>query len=157
MGRVKRSGLGGQERRENAVFVFPLPFPLPSFLLSPQHLPLGLLFLLSLIFPRHNKDGGYNSTNINQINKELSPKIRLHCRLQQTEFFLRSSSGPRPPYINYQTRSRSRKNEIQHSRDTTVSFNLKHENKREKLTESLHFTVEMTGSSKICQLDTSLL
>ena len=34
------------------------------------HLPLGLLFLLSLIFLRHNKDGGYNSTN---INKQLSP------------------------------------------------------------------------------------
>ena len=33
-------------------------------------LPLGLLFLLSLIFLRHNKDGGYNSTN---INKQLSP------------------------------------------------------------------------------------
>ena len=32
--------------------------------------PLGLLFLLSLIFLRHNKDGGYNSTN---INKQLSP------------------------------------------------------------------------------------
>ena len=30
------------------------------------HLPLGLLFLLSLIFLRHNKDGGYNSTNINK-------------------------------------------------------------------------------------------
>ena len=39
--------------------------PLPSFLLSPYHLPLGLLFLLSLIFLRHDKDGGYNSTNIN--------------------------------------------------------------------------------------------
>ena len=34
------------------------------------HLPLGLLVLLSLIFLRHNKDGGYNSTN---INKQLSP------------------------------------------------------------------------------------
>ena len=29
-----------------------------------------LIFLLSLIFLRHNKDGGYNSTN---INKQLSP------------------------------------------------------------------------------------
>ena len=28
------------------------------------------VFLLSLIFLRHNKDGGYNSTN---INKQLSP------------------------------------------------------------------------------------
>ena len=36
-------------------------------------LPLGSLFLLFLIFLHHNKDGGYNSTNINQINKELSP------------------------------------------------------------------------------------
>ena len=32
--------------------------------------PQGLQFLLSLIFLRHNKDGGYNSTN---INKQLSP------------------------------------------------------------------------------------
>ena len=32
--------------------------------------PLALLFLHSLIFLRHNKDGGYNSTN---INKQLSP------------------------------------------------------------------------------------
>ena len=62
MGRVKRSGEGG------GLFVF--FSPLPSFLLSPKHLPLGLLFLLSLIFPRHNKDGGYNSTN---IIKQLSP------------------------------------------------------------------------------------
>ena len=30
----------------------------------------GLLFLISLIFLCHNKDGGYNSTN---INKQLSP------------------------------------------------------------------------------------
>ena len=35
-----------------------------------SHPPLGLLFLLSLIFLRHNKDVGYNSTN---INKQLSP------------------------------------------------------------------------------------
>ena len=39
-------------------------------LFSPWHPPLGLLFLLSLIFLRHNKDGGYNSTN---INTQLSP------------------------------------------------------------------------------------
>ena len=33
--------------------------------------PQGLLFLLSLIFPRHNiKDGGFNCTN---INNQLSP------------------------------------------------------------------------------------
>ena len=31
---------------------------------------MGLLFVLSLIFLGHNKDGGYNSTN---INKQLSP------------------------------------------------------------------------------------
>ena len=38
----------------------------------------GLPFLLSLIFLRHNKDGGYDSTN---INKRLSPaqNIRLRC------------------------------------------------------------------------------
>ena len=53
------------------------PLPLPSFLLSPQDLPLGLLFLLSLIFLRHNKDGGYNSTK----SSFRSPKISLHCRL----------------------------------------------------------------------------
>ena len=39
----------------------------PSFALAPT---LRLLFLLSLIFFRHNKDGGYNSTN---INRQLSP------------------------------------------------------------------------------------
>ena len=55
MGRVKRSGVGA---------------PLPFFLLLPRHLPLGLLFLLSLFFLHHNKDGGYNGTN---INKQLSP------------------------------------------------------------------------------------
>ena len=38
--------------------------------LSPQHLPLGLLSLLSLIFLGHIKDGGYNST---KINRQLSP------------------------------------------------------------------------------------
>ena len=35
-----------------------------------ERLPLKLLFLLSLIFLRHNKDGGDNSTN---INKQPSP------------------------------------------------------------------------------------
>ena len=29
-------------------------------------IPQGLQFLLSLIFLRHSKDGGYNSTNINK-------------------------------------------------------------------------------------------
>ena len=43
--------------------IFSPPPPLFSFFPS-------LLFLLSLIFLRHNKDGGYNSTN---INKQLSP------------------------------------------------------------------------------------
>ena len=43
---------------------------LPSFLLSPWHLPLVLQFLLSRVFIHHNKDGSYNSTN---INKQLSP------------------------------------------------------------------------------------
>ena len=72
MGRVKRSGEGGGKREEKTLGIVFLYFfsPLPSFLLSPKHLPLGLLFLLSLIFPRHNKDGGYNSTN---IIKQLSP------------------------------------------------------------------------------------
>ena len=69
IGRVNRSGVGAGERRENAILISPLPPP--PVLLSPQHLPWGLLFLLSLIFPRHNiKDGGYNSTN---VNKQLSP------------------------------------------------------------------------------------
>ena len=57
----------GRGEREEKIFS---PLPLPSFLFSPSHLPLGLLFVLSLIFLRHNKDGGYNSTN---INKQLSP------------------------------------------------------------------------------------
>ena len=44
------------------------PFPLPPFLLSPSHLPLGLLFLLSPIFHCHKiKDGGYNNTNTNKV------------------------------------------------------------------------------------------
>ena len=42
------------------------PLALPPFLLSPSHLPLGLLFLLSPIFHCHKiKDGGYNNTNTN--------------------------------------------------------------------------------------------
>ena len=57
----------GRGEREEKIFS---PLPLPSFLFSPSHLSLGLLFVLSLIFLRHNKDGGYNSTN---INKQLSP------------------------------------------------------------------------------------
>ena len=44
------------------------PLPLPPFLLSPSHLPLGLLFLLSPIFHCHKiKDGGYNNTNMNKV------------------------------------------------------------------------------------------
>ena len=42
-----------------------------TFALVPTlRVPLGLLFLLSLIFLGHIKDGGYNSTN---INRQLSP------------------------------------------------------------------------------------
>ena len=67
----RERGKGREERRENLRnSLFVVFSPLPSFLLSPKHLPLGLLFLLSLIFPRHNKDGGYNSRN---IIKQLSP------------------------------------------------------------------------------------
>ena len=37
-------------------------------LLSPSHLPEGLLFLLSPIFLCHKiKDGGYNNTNMNKL------------------------------------------------------------------------------------------
>ena len=42
--------------------------PPPPFLLSPSHLPQGLLFLLSPIFHCHKiKDGGYNNTNTNKV------------------------------------------------------------------------------------------
>ena len=48
------------------VFFFSPP-PLP-FLLSPQHLPQGLIFLLSPIFLCYKiKDSGYNTTNINKL------------------------------------------------------------------------------------------
>ena len=53
-----------------------------------SHLPLGLLFLLSLIFLRHNKDGGYNSTN---INKQLSPAQNT-LALQATDAETQSSA-----------------------------------------------------------------
>ena len=44
------------------------PLPLPPFLISSSHLPLGLLFLLSPIFHCHKiKDGGYNNTNMNKV------------------------------------------------------------------------------------------
>ena len=45
-------------------------FGCANVLLAKSPCWIGLLFLLSLIFLRHNKDGGYNSTN---INKQLSP------------------------------------------------------------------------------------
>ena len=52
-------------------------------------------------------------------------------------------------------RGSARKNDIRDNskqlfKTTTICFNLKEENKKEKLTESLHLTVEMKGSSKIC-------
>ena len=65
--KLEKRGENGASQKERGIFS---PLLLPSFLLSPYHLPLGLLFLLSLIFLRHNKDGGYNSTN---ITKQLSP------------------------------------------------------------------------------------
>lgn len=37
-----------------------------------------------------------------------------------------------------------------YTHDKKVHFNLKEENKKEKPTETLHLTVEMTGSSKKC-------
>ena len=58
---------------------------LPSFLLSPKHLPLGLLFLLFLVFLRHNKDGGYNSTN---INTQLSPAQNTPSLQASTMYWL---------------------------------------------------------------------
>ena len=59
MGRVKRSGGGSGERR------FFLSSPSPLYFFRPSTYPQGYYFFL-----RHNKDGGYNSTNINQ---QLSP------------------------------------------------------------------------------------
>ena len=66
MGRVKMSGVGGGKREEKTAYFFSPPL-FPSFALAPT---LRVLFLLSLIFVRHNKDGGYNITN---IKKQLSP------------------------------------------------------------------------------------
>ena len=57
------------EKWGESIFFSPPPPLFPSFALEPT-LRVRLLFLLSLIFLRHNKDGGYNSTN---INKQLSP------------------------------------------------------------------------------------
>ena len=91
MERVKRSGVGGRKREEK---IFS-PLLLPSFLLSPQDLPLGLLFLLSLIFLRHNKDGGYNGTN---INKQLSPA--------QNTPALQANNNGSLSYISYHYSSR---------------------------------------------------
>ena len=64
-------------------------------------LPLGLLFLLFLIFLRHNKDGGYNSTNINQINKELSPAQNTPAlQAMYTVKPLKQPSSIKRPVIN---------------------------------------------------------
>ena len=93
MGRVKRSGVGGGKREEKIFFS---PSPPPSFLLSPKHIPLGLLFLLSLIFLRHNNDGCYNSTN---INKQLSPAQNQAPALQ-------ANNNGSLSYISYHYSSR---------------------------------------------------
>ena len=52
----------------------------------------------AIIFPRHNNDDGYNSTN---VNKQLSPspKIRLHCRLVEKKYFLFIFSSITSPSI----------------------------------------------------------
>ena len=65
-----------------------------------SHLPLGLLFLLFLIFLRHNKDGAYNSTN---IHKQLSPAQNTPA-LQATGAQTQSSA------THYLVRSRLRVN-----------------------------------------------
>ena len=82
MFKPKRGGNGASQRerggsregagREKRVFFSPLP--IPPFLLSPSHLPLGqplglgLLFLLSPIFHCHKiKDGGYNNASTNKV------------------------------------------------------------------------------------------
>ena len=54
----------------------------PPFLLSPSHLPLGLLFLLFPIFHCHKiKDG---ATTMRTRTRFRPPKIRLRCRLYLT-------------------------------------------------------------------------
>ena len=48
------------------------------------------VFLLSLIFLRHNKDGGYNSTN---INKQLSPAQNTPALQATPKLDMFSSNG----------------------------------------------------------------
>ena len=54
----------------------------PPFLLSPSHLPLGLLFLLSSIFHCHKiKDGGYNNANTNKVSPtQNTPALQAHLK-----------------------------------------------------------------------------
>ena len=75
MGRVKRSGVGGGEMEEKTPARKHCenekhPLISRAWPLFWKWVPLGLLFVLSLIFLRQNKDGGYNSTS---TNKQLSP------------------------------------------------------------------------------------
>ena len=87
----KERGGGREERRENFFLSFSSPI-FPSFALAPT---LRLLFLLSLIFLRRNKDGGYNSTN---INKQLSPA--------QNTPALQANNNGSLSYISYHFSSR---------------------------------------------------
>ena len=60
------------------------PLPLPPFLLSPSHLPLGLLFLLSPIVHCHKiKDGGYNNTNTSKVSPtQYTPALLIPMLLR---------------------------------------------------------------------------
>ena len=71
-------------------------------------LPLGLLLLLSLIFLHHNKDGGYNSTN---INKQLSsaqntPALQTSAKKTQSFGLVCSHSRPRSHLAQFVTKTK---------------------------------------------------
>ena len=68
------NGASQKERGRGRGERFFSPLPLPSFLLSPSLLPLGLLFLLSLIFLRHKMA-------VATVRTFARTKISLHCRL----------------------------------------------------------------------------
>ena len=74
-GESKGAGRGRGERREK-----------PPFLLSPSHLPLGLLFLLSPIFHCHEiKDGGYNNPNTTKVSPtQNTPALQAKIKVKST-------------------------------------------------------------------------
>ena len=72
---------GNEKHPLISIFFPPLPLLLPPLLLSPSHLPEGLLFLFSPIFLCYNiKDGGFIVV-IWTWTSFRPPKLCRHCRL----------------------------------------------------------------------------